>query len=60
MSFKQILAILLIVVHVANAILAAGVGVIPVKYAAVIATVVGLIQSFLPRAQGSDASDIKA
>jgi len=59
MSFKQILAILAIVVHVANVALAAGAGIIPAKYAAIIATVVGLVQGFLPRVQGSDASDVK-
>lgn len=58
MGFKQIVAILAIVVQVANAVLAAGAGLIPAKYATVIATVVGLIQGFLPRAQGSDASDV--
>lgn len=59
MAFKQVLAILAIVVQLANAALAAGSGLIPVKYAAVIAMVVGIVQGFLPRAHGSDASDLK-
>ena len=59
MSGKQILAILAVVAQVGNLALLNFSNAIPPKYAAVIAGVVGIIQSALPRVQGSDASDVK-
>ena len=59
MTFKQVAAILAVILQVLNGILSLGAGVIPIKYAAIISTVVGIIQAILPRIQGSDASDVK-
>ena len=59
MTFKQIAAILAVILQVLNGVLSLGAGVIPIKYATIIATVVGIIQSILPRIQGSTATDMK-
>jgi len=57
MSFKRILAVAAMVVAIGNAALAAGTGIIPPRYALAAAGLLGLIQGFLPRAQGSTAHD---
>jgi len=57
MSFKRFLAIAAMAVAVGNAAVASGTGIIPAKYALPIAGVLGIVQGFLPRAQGSTAHD---
>ena len=55
-KLKQFAAILAMIAQVLNGVLTLGANIIPVKYAAIIAMVLGIIQSVLPRIQGSDAT----
>ena len=56
LQLKQLAAILAVVLQVLNGILSIGANVIPPKYAAAIALIVGIIQGVLPRIQGSNAT----